>query len=202
MAKKYARMTQEEKIVIMDGLKNGLSYNEIGQQIGRGATVVGNTARALGLKKEVCEPKKTGAPWTTEDEDYLRGQYLRLQTKTMAEKLGRSEAAIRTKLSKMGCSVKEFLEEQGYTLSYVADAFGVDRKTVKGWIKAGLPVNKVQRGNKTLYFIDGPTFWRWAKHNTELIKFRHYEEYSILPQPPFAHKLRYEAVLAEIRNAV
>ena len=194
-----ARISENEKLVIMEGLKKGLSYGEIGQQIGRGPTVIGNTARAYGWERNTTP--NNGKLWTADEEEYLLNQYNKMAYSAIGKKLGRTESAVRTKLFKLGCVVTDILDEQGYTMAYVAKALNVNPKVVKTWMsKYDLPHAKVKRGKNSFYLIDGVDFWKWAEDHSDLINFRYLEEYAILPQPAWAHKLRFEAVLEEVRQ--
>jgi len=71
--------------------------------------------------------------WTPEEEEYVGKNYARSALKAMHRKLGRSEGAIRLKAKRLGYRKMG----EGYTLSSLAQALGVDPHWVGNRVRSG-----------------------------------------------------------------
>lgn len=84
-------------------------------------------AKQLGLTRSY-DPR-----WSKEDEIYLEANLHRMNVKTIAKRLGRTEVAVRQKAALLG--ITKFSE--GYTLRGLAQALGCDQRAIKRWMEKG-----------------------------------------------------------------
>lgn len=128
-----------------------------------------------------------GRRWTKEEEKYLRKYCLSKPRWWIAQKLGKSENAIKQKIRTMELSREyEYLK-----VATLAACFNTTSWTVEKWIdKYNLPCAvKIEgaylKGKRlpSKRLIDPEVFWEWAKENKGMIDWRNYENLSVLPQP-------------------
>lgn len=118
--------------------------------------------------------------WEKWEENYLLHKYLSQSVKTTAKRLGRTEASVKHKASKLG--LRHYLDTLG--AKTVARCFQTDVSVVMRWIeKFGLPTRKIKCQSQTRYDIDTREFWQWADSHRDIINWSGYELGSLAPEP-------------------
>ena len=100
---------------------------EIASALGVPQWKVNRRAGQMGLSR----PKER--PWTADEVQYLENHYHRTAIRTVAKHLGRSVTAVRLKAKRLG--YRKYAE--GYTVSSLAAALGVEAHWVQSRIKDG-----------------------------------------------------------------
>lgn len=144
--------------------------------------------RSVGQKFGLAKPKPPR--WTEQGETFLITERHRFSPKQMAQKLGRSENAVKLKLKRLGYKwiqgINGFL-----TMRAVSRIFGVDAKTVSWWIDSGWlkgsrfpvgmgPYRARKIAHEAIYdFIEDDRYWHlWQPVRMKPGDFREWAEES------------------------
>lgn len=118
--------------------------------------------------------------WEKWEEDYLLHKYLSQSVKITAKRLGRTEASVKHKASKLG--LRHYLDMLG--AKTVARCFQTDVSVVMRWIeKFHLPARKIKCNSQIRYDIDTEEFWKWADSHRGIVNWSGYELGSLAPEP-------------------
>lgn len=127
-----------------------------------------------------------GKKWKKEDDQYLINNWGTLSIHTLAQKLNRSEVAVRVRKDRLGLGA--FLENGDYiTWNQLSNAvFGSNTGAyrMKSWVKNRdfpLHTKRVENSSFRIVFLD--EWWDWAEKNKDLLDFSKFEE-NILGMEP------------------
>lgn len=151
---------------------------DIAKTLQRSYSSVQRKAQALGLTQPNPSQRKT---WTEDEITFLLRYYETRGALYVAKHLDRTIASVKHKARKEGLNayVNEFL-----SLTALADAFQCDQTVIHRWIeKFELPMKLLRFKSYQQYRIDAHHFWKWAAQHRDIIPWRTYQRYSILPEP-------------------
>lgn len=133
--------TEEDSSYLVDHYGDQ-TLHQIAEHLGRTFEAIQVRSYKL-IREKRLDPSKRfyHAPWSEDEEDYLRDSLGLLSDAAICKKLGRSRVAITLKAKRLGINRKMNL----YTAREVGRIFGVDAKTVLGWQSRGWLVGKRTR---------------------------------------------------------
>ena len=111
-----------------------------------------------------------GKTWSADELNYLRENWGNMSLHTIAQKLGRSDNAVKLKVVRNGMGA--FLDNGLYiTFNQLANAIGISYKKKDQLIKNGFPIKyrRVCKSRFAIVYIED--FWKWAEQHKELIDF-------------------------------
>jgi|SRR5579875_1347935 len=123
--------------------------------------------------------------WTPEQEEFLLESYGSTTMKYMIKVLGKSETAIKQKIKELMGTYDMHAIGGLYSARYVAQALGVEVRTICDWIhRYQFPAKQLNNKKKNYqYFIDAYEAWRWVKLHKERVNFAHVKKGILLPEP-------------------
>lgn len=129
--------------------------------------------------------------WTPEEIEYLEESWGNRSIQAIADKLGRSFAAVQLKSRSMNLGSSR-LGGDGIGLAQFAIAIGVDAKTIRErWIgQYGLKTKKIKLTQRTLRKIKLDIFWPWAEKNKLILNFARFEPGALGKEPDWVAEKR------------
>lgn len=130
--------------------------------------------------------------WTREDEQYLEEAWGRVGLKGMAKKLGRSEAAILSRIHKLGLGPGLQNGDRISWNQFIIALYGGNYNggyLKKRLAKAGFPMHRqTVRGQNGARFttVDIDEFWKFAEANKDLFDFSRMEDHAFGFEPEWA----------------
>lgn len=126
--------------------------------------------------------------WTAEEMNYLESKWGQYSLATIAQKLGRTEHAIRKKAYKLRLghqldtggtmSARALLSALGYL-----DCTDSYADVMRKWLANGLPVSYRRCGKMLYYRIHLDSFWRWAEQHRDMLNFARFEKGALGEEP-------------------
>lgn len=126
--------------------------------------------------------------WTKEQDDFLLEYYGSATVKWVADRLGKTEHAIRQRLQVIDGSCDTYISSGMLSPRQIAPALGVSHNTIVNWIRYhDFPAKRLHEVKDTekryRYFVDSGLAWKWIKKNKQRINFAHYKYGILLPEP-------------------
>lgn len=130
-------------------------------------------------------------PWSEKEVEYLEKFWGNRSIQGIANKLGRSFAAVQCKSKGMGLGSSR-LGGDGISMAQFSMAIGVDSKTIKErWIdQYGLKTKKIKLKQRTLRKIRLEDFWPWAEKNKLIVNFARFEPGALGKEPDWVAEKR------------
>jgi hypothetical protein len=122
------KLTEERRLIIQERYI-GRQGKSLSDDMGVPVDVLRKWARIMGVAR------KTGGPWTREDEAYLRDHIGNQTMKQLSKVLHRSDDAIKCKCDRLGLSYATN-EDDGYSLNEVMEGLVCSQEIVTRWAKA------------------------------------------------------------------
>ena len=130
--------------------------------------------------------------WTKEEESFLYDKWGVMSLPKIAEKLDRTEIAVRNKKDRM--NLGSFLESGDYiTVGQLLQAMGKrnDKYINISWIeKRGLPIFKKKVTKQRVKCVRINDFWKWAEKNKNFLDFSKFERYALGKEPEWVNAKR------------
>lgn len=119
--------------------------------------------------------------WTDSEEKFLR-EYASINTAAeIAEKLHRSEGAIKSKCVQMRISrASSALDNEGYTVSSIAIGLNCSEAMVRQWIDRGWLRGEKRGTGRGVWCFSESALRRFLREHTEAIEWKHMPELSKL----------------------
>ena len=139
--------------------------------------------------------------WTATEYEYLEDAWGRFSLTAIAERLGRSPAAVKLKVVRNGLGA--FLAAGDYItvhqLFLAIGKTGGDTYSMTSWVKnRGLPVYYKTVEHKRFKVIRLPEFWAWAEKNRAFIDWSKFEKNMLGQEPEWVGEQRRLKQLASI----
>jgi hypothetical protein len=133
-------------------------------------------------------PTRHKRRWTEEEIDYLFDSYGYVPMYRLKAVLKRTDSAILQKALDLFGNTDVYYHNDLITTPELAEAIGVDKKTINLWIKdKDLPAKQLYRKAEKIranrYFMEPAKVWNWLYVNREMINFSRYTE-GVLPNEP------------------
>lgn len=120
-------LTEERRAILLAEYRGRSGQiNAFAERFGVTPWIVRLWVKKLGLRQ-------ADRPWTADEDRYLTQWLTRKTYSEMAVTLSRSVHSLRDRASRLGVSKRDF----GYTLSQVAEGFGVAHSTARAWVQKG-----------------------------------------------------------------
>lgn len=130
--------------------------------------------------------------WTKEDIQYLADHYGLMSVGAIANKLGRTENAVLTRVTKMHLGA--FLENGDYiSFNLLINTLGIRYDSYRNisWIKnRGFPVHRKKVRNCYFKIVYIDEFWKWAEKHQSVLDFSNFEENVLGKEPDWVKKKR------------
>lgn len=133
-------------------------------------------------------------PWTPEEEEYLAEKWGTVSWARLCEHLGRTENAIKVRVSRMGLG--PYLESGEYvTMHQLILALGYsgssDSYKVRSWIRnREFPAKNKRLSEKVVRVVYLDEFWEWAEKNRSFIDFSKMEPLALGKEPNWVAEQR------------
>ncbi|QCR33145.1 hypothetical protein [Lysinibacillus sp. SGAir0095] len=122
-----------------------------------------------------------GKRWSEEELEFIEKHWGNKSISDISKHLNRTYGAVLTKSERMNLGGAT-IATGAFTANQLAVATGVDHRTVRRWLKRGLPYKKIILTKKEMYFIKAENFWKWAK-DRQHIDFRKIQRGVLIPEP-------------------
>lgn len=122
--------------------------------------------------------------WSKTEIEYLDEAWGKTPVKKIAQKLNRSENAIKQKAQKLHKGA--FLENSEYiTCNQLIQTIGVDYNySLKKWVKEySFPAKRRKVDNNFFNCVKIEKFWEWAEKHQYLLNFAHFDKHSLGKEP-------------------
>lgn len=174
--KRYQHWTPKEDALLKNNKE--LSNTELAKLLNHSPSAIGNRKIRFGL---------TTKKWSKKENEYLLSHYESMTYKEIAKKLNRSYFSVKSRATRLGLS--KFTNY--ISANQLAKSFNTVPSTViNTWInKYGLPANKIVLSSYAYFQIDTNIFWNWAINHQDIVPFKQYEQFSLLPEPDNLNEL-------------
>ena len=130
--------------------------------------------------------------WTPEEEAYMEESWGTVSIPVIAEKLGRSVAAIKIRAVRLHLG-PVLMGGDYVTLNQLSKAIGYDNSgyKIKSWVEnRNLPVHKKRVNECSFRVVYLDEFWKWAEQNRSFLDFSKFPSLALGAEPAWVDKQR------------